>query len=120
MLAKIVLGDSGFGKYKFLLKTLISSQNTLNLRLQFPSFSITKLTVFVAIMKHSFSFAALVILSGLASSHTIFTQLTIDGVTYGIGEGIRVPSYDGPIEDVSTVHIAVSSPNLKLYNKSKD
>jgi lytic cellulose monooxygenase (C4-dehydrogenating) len=56
-------------------------------------------------MKYSFTFAALL---GVSSSHTIFTQLTVGGTTYGIGEGIRIPSYDGPIQDVTSNDIAVS------------
>ena len=55
-------------------------------------------------MKYSFTLSALL---GVASSHTIFTQLTAGGKTYGIGEGVRVPSYDGPIQNVASNDIAV-------------
>jgi len=51
-------------------------------------------------------------LLGVGSSHTIFTQLTSGGTTYGVGEGIRDPSYDGPITDVTSNYIACNGgPN---------
>ncbi|KAG9236403.1 putative endo-beta-1,4-glucanase D [Amylocarpus encephaloides] len=51
-------------------------------------------------------------LLGVASSHTIFTQLTANGVTNGIGVGIRIPSYDGPITNVASNDIACNGgPN---------
>ncbi|KAL3425828.1 glycosyl hydrolase family 61 [Phlyctema vagabunda] len=51
-------------------------------------------------------------LAGVASSHTIFTQLTSGGVTNGVGVGVRVPSYDGPITDVTSSYIACNGgPN---------
>ncbi|TAQ90888.1 hypothetical protein B7494_g788 [Chlorociboria aeruginascens] len=42
-----------------------------------------------------FSLAAVV---GLANAHTIFTQLTSGGTQYGVGVGIRDPSYDGVLD----------------------
>jgi len=49
---------------------------------------------------------------GLASSHAIFVQLTSGGTTSAVGDGIRVPSYDGPITDVSSNDIACNGgPN---------
>lgn len=37
-----------------------------------------------------------------ASAHTIFTQLWVNGVAQGHTKGIRVPTYDGPITDVTS------------------
>ncbi|KAF2650497.1 lytic polysaccharide monooxygenase [Lophiostoma macrostomum CBS 122681] len=37
-----------------------------------------------------------------ASAHTIFTQLWVNGVAQGATKGIRVPTYDGPITDVTS------------------
>jgi len=49
---------------------------------------------------------------GVSSAHTIFTQLTSGGVQNGIGQGVRVPSYDGPITDVTTNYVACNGgPN---------
>jgi len=50
-----------------------------------------------------FSFIAIL---GLASSHTIFTQLQTGSSTSAVGVGIRDPSYDGPIYDVTSNNIA--------------
>ncbi|CAN9204335.1 unnamed protein product [Alternaria alternata] len=41
-------------------------------------------------------------LSASASAHTIFTQLHVNGVGQGHTKGIRVPTYDGPIQDVTS------------------
>ncbi|KAF4625617.1 hypothetical protein G7Y89_g12547 [Cudoniella acicularis] len=60
-------------------------------------------------IQNTFSLAALV---GAASSHTIFTQLTVGSTITGIGQGIRDPSYDGPITDVTSNNIACNGgPN---------
>lgn len=62
-------------------------------------------------MKFSSSIAAAAALTG-ASAHTIMTNLVSNGVVNGVGVGIRVPSYDGPITDVSTSDIACNGgPN---------
>ncbi|KAF3910960.1 Endoglucanase-4 [Arthrobotrys entomopaga] len=37
-----------------------------------------------------------------ASAHTIFQELWVNGVSQGHEVGIRVPTYDGPISDVTT------------------
>jgi len=59
--------------------------------------------------QNTLSFAALL---SVGSSHTIFTQLTSGGVTNGVGVGIRDPSYDGPITDVTSNYIACNGgPN---------
>ncbi|KAF3274236.1 hypothetical protein TWF970_007985 [Orbilia oligospora] len=39
---------------------------------------------------------------GAASAHTIFQELWVNGVAQGHTVGIRVPSYDGPINDVTS------------------
>ncbi|OBT52582.1 hypothetical protein VE04_07247 [Pseudogymnoascus sp. 24MN13] len=62
-------------------------------------------------MKFSSSVVAAAALTG-ASAHTIMTNLVSNGVVNGVGVGIRVPSYDGPITDVSTSDIACNGgPN---------
>ena len=62
-------------------------------------------------MKFSSSVAAAAALTG-ASAHTIMTNIVSNGVVNGVGVGIRVPSYDGPITDVSTSDIACNGgPN---------
>jgi len=45
-------------------------------------------------------------LSGLTLSHTIFTQLESAGTLYPISYAIRDPSYDGPIQDVTSDYLA--------------
>ncbi|KUJ18963.1 uncharacterized protein LY89DRAFT_582205 [Mollisia scopiformis] len=47
-----------------------------------------------------------------ASAHTIFVQLESAGTTYPINYGIRDPTYDGPITDVTTNDVACNGgPN---------
>lgn len=46
----------------------------------------------------------------VASAHTIFTQLQAGGTTYGVSYGIRDPSYDGPIQDVTSNSLACNGP----------
>ncbi|OCL14159.1 lytic polysaccharide monooxygenase [Glonium stellatum] len=40
-----------------------------------------------------------------ASAHTIFQELWVNGVSAGHTTGIRVPSYDGPITDVTSNNV---------------
>lgn len=48
----------------------------------------------------------------VASAHTIFTQLQAGGVTNPVSYGIRDPSYDGPITDVTSNDLACNGgPN---------
>ena len=60
--------------------------------------------------------------AGLASGHTIFTSLEVGGVNHGTGNGVRVPSYNGPIEDVNSASLACNgapnptSPTSKVIN----
>ncbi|EEB92275.1 hypothetical protein MPER_09241 [Moniliophthora perniciosa FA553] len=44
----------------------------------------------------------LLALTASASAHTIFQQLYVNGEDQGHLEGIRVPDYDGPIQDVTS------------------
>lgn len=47
-----------------------------------------------------------------ASAHTIFVQLEAGGTTYPVSHGIRTPSYDGPITDVTSNDLACNGgPN---------
>ena len=48
--------------------------------------------------------------AGVASAHTIFSSLEVNGVNSGIGQGVRVPSYNGPIEDVTSNSLACNGP----------
>ena len=51
-------------------------------------------------------------LAGAASAHTIFSSLEVGGVNQGLGQGVRVPSYNGPIEDVTSNSMACNgNPN---------
>lgn len=62
-------------------------------------------------MRISSSLAAATALSA-ASAHTIMTQLIANGVENGVGVGIRVPTYDGPITDVASEYVACNGgPN---------
>ncbi|KAI3318137.1 carbohydrate-binding module family 1 protein [Xylariaceae sp. AK1471] len=50
--------------------------------------------------------------ASVASAHTIFVQLGANGVTNAVSYGIRTPSYDGPITDVSSNDLACNGgPN---------
>ncbi|KAL2260051.1 hypothetical protein VTK26DRAFT_6080 [Humicola hyalothermophila] len=49
-------------------------------------------------------------LATAASAHTIFSSLEVDGVNYGVGGGVRVPSYNGPIQDVTSDSMACNGP----------
>lgn len=62
-------------------------------------------------MRISSSLVAATALSA-ASAHTIMTQLIANGVENGVGVGIRVPTYDGPITDVASEYVACNGgPN---------
>jgi len=47
----------------------------------------------------------------IASAHTIFVQLGSGGTINPVGSGIRDPSYDGPILDVTTNYVACNGGN---------
>ncbi|KAI1343680.1 carbohydrate-binding module family 1 protein [Xylariaceae sp. FL0016] len=56
--------------------------------------------------------AAALARAGVATAHTIFVQLEANGVTNPVSYGIRDPSYDGPINDVSSNDLACNGgPN---------
>ena len=50
------------------------------------------------------------VVASAASAHTIFSSIEVDGTNYGVGNGVRVPSYNGPIEDVTSDSIACNGP----------
>ncbi|XXH01300.1 hypothetical protein Hte_007656 [Hypoxylon texense] len=72
-------------------------------------------------MKYS-SLAVGIAGAGLATAHTIFLQLETDGTTTPVSYGIRTPSYDGPITDVTTNDVACNggpnptTPSDKIIN----
>ncbi|KAK3941372.1 endoglucanase II [Diplogelasinospora grovesii] len=50
--------------------------------------------------------------ASVVSAHTIFVQLDSGGTTYPVSYGIRTPSYDGPIQDVTSDDLACNGgPN---------
>ncbi|KAK3994810.1 glycoside hydrolase [Cladorrhinum sp. PSN332] len=51
-----------------------------------------------------------IVLASAASAHTIFTSLEVGGVNHGTGNGVRVPSYNGPVEDVTSNSLACNGP----------
>jgi len=52
------------------------------------------------------------VFAGAASAHTIFSSLEVNGVNHGVGGGVRVPQYNGPIEDVTSNSVACNgAPN---------
>ncbi|KAK0742237.1 glycoside hydrolase [Apiosordaria backusii] len=53
-----------------------------------------------------------ILLASAASAHTIFSSLEVNGVNHGVGGGVRIPSYNGPIENVDSNSIACNgAPN---------
>ncbi|PNH41928.1 hypothetical protein VD0002_g5824, partial [Verticillium dahliae] len=51
-------------------------------------------------------------MAGVASAHTIFTNLQVGSTVHGQGVGVRIPSYNGPIEDVTSNSMACNgAPN---------
>ena len=55
---------------------------------------------------------ALLAAASAASAHTIFAQLDAEGVTNPVSYGIRTPTYDGPITDVTSNDLACNGgPN---------
>ncbi|KAF3907509.1 Endoglucanase-4 [Arthrobotrys entomopaga] len=53
--------------------------------------------------------AAVAALASSASAHTIFQKLYVNGVDQGQGVGIRVPSTNNPVLDVSTIDIVCNT-----------
>jgi cellulase len=53
-----------------------------------------------------------VILASSVSAHSILVQLEVGGTRYPISHGIRTPTYDGPITDVTSNDVACNGgPN---------
>lgn len=63
-----------------------------------------------SVSKAKMKVAALLAAAGLANAHTIFVSLEADGTNNGVSYGVRTPSYDGPITDVSSDSIACNGP----------
>lgn len=50
--------------------------------------------------------------ASVANAHTIFQSLQVGSTNHGQGNGVRIPSYNGPIEDVTSNSMACNgSPN---------
>jgi cellulase len=50
--------------------------------------------------------------AGAATAHTIFVSLEVDGQNHGVSTGVRTPTYDGPIQDVTSQSLACNGdPN---------
>lgn len=60
-----------------------------------------------------------ILTASLASAHTIFSSLEVGGINQGVGNGVRVPSYNGPIEDVTSNSIACNGPPNPTTPSSK-
>nr|QDV60868.1 LPMO9D [Malbranchea cinnamomea] len=50
------------------------------------------------------------LLAGAVSAHTIMTSLVVDGTEYPPGHAVRIPSYNGPITDVTSNSVACNGP----------
>ncbi|KAN0092459.1 glycoside hydrolase family 61 protein [Hyaloscypha variabilis] len=70
-------------------------------------------------MRLSITFA-LASLTCIASCHTIFVQLGVEGTTYPVSHGIRDPTYDGPIQDVTAQYIACNGGGQQATALSSD
>jgi len=63
-------------------------------------------------MRFQASSLSVATLLSIASSHSIFTNLQVGSTVNPVGAGIRIPSYDGPITDVTSSNIACNGgPN---------
>lgn len=51
-----------------------------------------------------------ILAASLVSAHTIFSSLEVGGTNHGVGNGVRVPSYNGPVEDVTSNSVACNGP----------
>jgi len=67
-------------------------------------------------------FRVTALISGSAYAHSIFTNLKVGSTLNGVGVGIREPSYDGPITDVTSNNIACNggpnptTPSTKVFD----
>ncbi|KAF2663644.1 glycoside hydrolase family 61 protein [Microthyrium microscopicum] len=60
-------------------------------------------------------------LAGAVSAHTIFQEVKVNGVSQGHKVGVRYPTYDGPIYDVTSPDIICNggpNPLLKPFSKA--
>lgn len=57
--------------------------------------------------------------ASVASAHTIFSSLEVGGVNQGLGQGVRVPSYNGPITDVNSMSMACNGDPNPTQSTSK-
>ncbi|EHA51823.1 hypothetical protein MCOR27_010744 [Pyricularia oryzae] len=57
--------------------------------------------------------------ASVASAHTIFSSLEVGGVNQGVGQGVRVPSYNGPITDVTSMSMACNGDPNPTQSTSK-
>ncbi|KAG9234027.1 putative endo-beta-1,4-glucanase D [Amylocarpus encephaloides] len=65
------------------------------------------------------SLFSVVALASTSSAHTIFSQLQVGSTTYPVSYGIRTPTYDGPIQDVSTPYVACNGgPNPTMSSSN--
>ncbi|KAG8747187.1 hypothetical protein FRC12_014127 [Ceratobasidium sp. 428] len=65
--------------------------------------------------------ATLALFSAQAAAHTIFQELWVNGVSAGHLKGIRYPTYDGPITDVTSNDIICNggpNPLVTPYDKT--
>ncbi|QRW06678.1 glycoside hydrolase family 61 protein [Ceratobasidium sp. AG-Ba] len=65
--------------------------------------------------------ASLALFSAQAAAHTIFQELWVNGVSAGHLKGIRYPTYDGPITDVTSNDIICNggpNPLVTPYDKT--
>lgn len=60
-----------------------------------------------------------VVLASAATAHTIFSSLEVGGVNHGVGGGVRVPTYNGPIENVDSNSMACNGNPNTLQSTSK-
>ncbi|KAK6523908.1 hypothetical protein TWF281_001873 [Arthrobotrys megalospora] len=56
--------------------------------------------------------AAAAALTSMVAGHAIFAEFEVNGVSAGKENGLRLPTYDGPIEDVTSQYVACNGgPN---------
>ncbi|KAF9013332.1 glycoside hydrolase [Cyathus striatus] len=67
-------------------------------------------------MKSALLFSALISLATSVSSHTIFQELWVNGLSQGHQEGIRIPTYDGPITDLTSNDI-ICNGGINSYSQ---
>jgi hypothetical protein len=61
---------------------------------------------------HAMKLSLFLAAAPVASAHTIFQNLVVGGKDFGKGVGVRIPSYNGPIQDVTSDSLACNgAPN---------